>query len=301
MNRQQASLEQIDIVVVDDNRTMLNLMRTICRSIGIHKIRVFQNVEEGMADIRIFHPDILITDYEMEPITGLDLVRMIRDDSNPALARLPILMVTAHSHRGLVLEARDTGVDDFIVKPVSPERVEAGIRAVIERKLRPAAAIAALPSGSDSETMPAGNDPDNMAQQTIKLERLRKAEQEIRALKEQYERDLLPAVTQLSTLLLQIEAGQLDPDRLPKAFRKAHDFKGQGSSFGYPLLSEFAGSLARLLRDKIQLSEVELKIARAHADALIIVARNRIRGDGGQTGRALRQSFERMVAKISSQ
>ncbi|MBP7062807.1 response regulator [Ferrovibrio sp.] len=298
MNRQPASLEQIDIVVVDDNRTMLNLMRTICRSIGIHRIRVFQNVEEGMNDIRVIHPDILITDYEMEPITGLDLVHMIRSDSNPVLKRLPILMVTAHSHRGLVLEARDTGVDDFIVKPVSPERVEAGIRAMIERKARSAASA---PPNGDNQGMLPGKDGGDTAQQAIKLERLRKAEQEIRALKEQYERDLLPAVTQLATLLSQIEAGQLDPDRLPKAFRAAHDFKGQGASFGYPLLSEFAGSLARLLRDKIQLTEVELKIARAHADALIIVARNRIRGDGGQTGRALRQSFERMVAKIGGQ
>jgi chemotaxis protein histidine kinase CheA len=94
-----------------------------------------------------------------------------------------------------------------------------------------------------------------------------------------------------------------DPMQRPAAFKEmvtiAHDLKGQGGTFGYPLVSIFATSLNRFVSLKTDIRDHHVEIVKAHIDAMRAVIRERVKGDGGDIGKALTVGLERVIAKFS--
>jgi len=94
-----------------------------------------------------------------------------------------------------------------------------------------------------------------------------------------------------------VASGGQDPDAIKTLYRVVFDTKGQGGSFGYPLLTRVAGSLAEFLMERNELDGFGLEVAGAHVSAMRAVIRENVRDDGGKTGVELVQSLEALVAK----
>lgn len=107
------------ILIADDYKTMLRILRNLLRQLG------FANVEEatdGSAALEKLRKDtfgLVISDWNMEPMTGIQLLREVRADDG--LKRLPFIMITAESKSENVAAAREAGVSGYIVKPFNAE------------------------------------------------------------------------------------------------------------------------------------------------------------------------------------
>ena len=103
------------ILVVDDYKTMLRIVRNLLNQLGFEDVD--EAIDGGVALQKLKQKDygLVISDWNMEPMTGLDLLKEIRADSR--LKALPFIMVTAESKTENVVAAKEAGVSNYIVKP----------------------------------------------------------------------------------------------------------------------------------------------------------------------------------------
>ena len=123
-------LKGVQVLVVDDNRHMRDITLKILASAGFGGLHQAASAPEAMRRLAETPMDLAIVDYKMAPIDGIDMVRQIRRRASTQY--LPVIMLTGHANWRRVREARDAGVTEFMVKPISPrillERIEALIR-----------------------------------------------------------------------------------------------------------------------------------------------------------------------------
>jgi two-component system chemotaxis response regulator CheY len=116
------------VVIVDDYTTMLRILRNLLRQLEIN------NVEEASDGDTAYHllqknpPDLVISDWNMAPVTGLDLLKRVRADAK--LKHIPFIMVTAESKTENVIAAKQAGVSNYIVKPFNADTLRAKIASV---------------------------------------------------------------------------------------------------------------------------------------------------------------------------
>ncbi len=123
----------LSIMIVDDDMLMRNLVKSMLFSLGITKVSIQSNPNEAINDIVALKPDILITDWEMKPINGLDFSKKIRGMNNPLLSHLPIIMLTGYTQIDRVFAAREIGINEFLAKPVSVQTLYSRILSVAKR------------------------------------------------------------------------------------------------------------------------------------------------------------------------
>jgi CheY-like chemotaxis protein len=114
-----ATVADIVVMIVDDNRQMRVLTRSLLRAAGVNKVIDAETAEEAIDAMRRTTIDIVLLDWKMSPMNGLDFTLQVRrapDSPNPFV---PILMMTAHTEQSRVAAARDAGVTGFLRKPVS--------------------------------------------------------------------------------------------------------------------------------------------------------------------------------------
>ncbi len=109
----------IRILVVDDMSTMRRIIKTILNQLGYSNIDEAENGKQALAKLKKERFDFVITDWNMPEMDGLELVKAIRADEE--LKTLPVLMVTAEAKKENVMEALKAGVNNYIVKPFTPE------------------------------------------------------------------------------------------------------------------------------------------------------------------------------------
>ncbi len=126
------NLDRLNVLVLDDNRNMRTLLEAILFALGVRKIHEATDVKQAFRDLQYFHADIVISDWQMEPLNGLDFVRMVRSDDDSPNPYVPIIMLTGHSELHRVCEARDAGVDEFLTKPVSAQAMYSRLTSIIE-------------------------------------------------------------------------------------------------------------------------------------------------------------------------
>lgn len=126
------NISKVKFLVVEDNPFMKDLMRQILRTLGVQQIVEAADGAEGYELFREMIPDIVLLDWHMEPMNGLELTKMIRGPESPN-RHLPVIMITAYSEIDRVTLARDAGVNEILVKPIAATNLFARIRAVIER------------------------------------------------------------------------------------------------------------------------------------------------------------------------
>jgi len=109
----------IRILVVDDMSTMRRIIRTILNQLGYSNIEEAENGKQALAKLKKEKFDFVVTDWNMPEMDGLSLVKAIRSDEE--LKHIPVLMVTAEAKKENVMEALKAGVNNYIVKPFTPE------------------------------------------------------------------------------------------------------------------------------------------------------------------------------------
>ena len=125
----------LSVLVVDDASTMIRIISNLLRQIGFRDIDEVQGGATAIAKMRIKRYGLVISDWNMEPITGLDLLRQVRADPN--LGEIPFIMVTAETRTKNVIAAKDAGVNNYIVKPFNAQTLKAKIEAVFAEKAEP--------------------------------------------------------------------------------------------------------------------------------------------------------------------
>lgn len=120
--------KEMRILVVDDYRTMLRIISNLLKQLGFINIEEAENGHDALQKLRQAPFGLVISDWNMEPMTGLQLLKEVRAD--PTLKKTPFIMVTAESKTENVIAAKQAGVSNYIVKPFSAEILKSKIVSV---------------------------------------------------------------------------------------------------------------------------------------------------------------------------
>jgi CheY-like chemotaxis protein len=124
--------DRLKILLVDDNPHMRKLVATILHAFGIVQVYEADNAKRAWAMLREYNPDVVLLDWMMDGMNGLELSRLIRTSAASPNPFVPIVMLTGHTDIERVREARDSGVNEFLAKPVSVNGIMTHLLAVIE-------------------------------------------------------------------------------------------------------------------------------------------------------------------------
>lgn len=124
--------DRMKVLVVDDNVHMRKLVTTILQAFGVIQIYEAENGERAWSILREANPDVVVLDWVMEGMSGIELMRMIRTNPQSANPFVPVIMLTGHTSIEHVNKARDSGINEFIAKPVSVKTMMQRLVAVIE-------------------------------------------------------------------------------------------------------------------------------------------------------------------------
>ena len=120
------------ILLVDDNHHMRMLLTEILRALGVVHIYEANDGAEGLQMMRDHPIDIIMTDLSMQPLDGIDFVRLLRNSPDSPNQLASVIMVTCHSTFARVNEARDAGVSEFLTKPLTARVVVERLHQAIE-------------------------------------------------------------------------------------------------------------------------------------------------------------------------
>jgi DNA-binding response OmpR family regulator len=124
------------ILIADDDRIVRRIVVAKLSGLGYD----LTQAEDGQQALHLleggFVPDLIITDSLMPRMTGLELARSIRSSPNSDVATLPIIMLTSRQGEHDIIEGLQTGLDDYVTKPFSPDELAARVRTVLWRARR---------------------------------------------------------------------------------------------------------------------------------------------------------------------
>lgn len=123
---------KIRVLIVDDQKYGRDLLKTIMKSIGVGVVDCAPDGESAFFIFRENPADIVLTDWLMEPTCGLALTRRLRTDPQSPNPQVPIIMASGFSERWRVLQARDAGVNEYLVKPFAGKQLLERFAAIIE-------------------------------------------------------------------------------------------------------------------------------------------------------------------------
>ncbi len=132
MSDSHYNFEELNVLVLDDSPNMRALVVSILHALGVRNIMEADDVTRAFMELKNFSADIVVTDWHMEPLDGLDFVRMVRSGDNSPNPYVPIIMLTGHTELQRVMESRDAGVNEFLAKPISAKSLYQRIVAIIE-------------------------------------------------------------------------------------------------------------------------------------------------------------------------
>ena len=118
----------IPVLVVDDYKTMVRIIRNLLKQLGFSDIDDAADGTEALGKMHQRKYGLIISDWNMEPMTGYELLKEVRTDDG--LARTPFIMVTAESKTENVIAAKKAGVNNYIVKPFNAATLKSKIDAV---------------------------------------------------------------------------------------------------------------------------------------------------------------------------
>ena len=118
----------IPVLVVDDYKTMIRIIRNLLKQLGFEDVDEASDGTEALGKMKDRRYGLVISDWNMEPMTGYELLKQVRSDSS--LSKTPFIMVTAESKTENVIAAKKAGVNNYIVKPFNAPTLKSKIEAV---------------------------------------------------------------------------------------------------------------------------------------------------------------------------
>ncbi len=117
------------ILIVDDYNTMLRILANLLKQLNFSNVDTAMDGSEALQKLRAEKFDMVISDWNMEPMTGIELLREVRGDDG--LKHIPFIMITAESKSENVIAAKEAGVSNYIVKPFNAETLKGKMVSVI--------------------------------------------------------------------------------------------------------------------------------------------------------------------------
>lgn len=127
------NLEHIKVLIIDDMRPMLTLTKAVLTSFGFSDITLAENGADGFEKFCAIKHDFVITDWLMDPVDGLAFIDMVRKSPLSPNPFVPVIMMTGFSSRLRVMNARDHGITEFLVKPFTARDLYARVFQIIEK------------------------------------------------------------------------------------------------------------------------------------------------------------------------
>ncbi len=125
--------EKLSMLVVEDTAPMLKLLVSVLEALGIRNIQTANNGEAAYRAFLQNNHDIVLSDWQMSPVDGIALTRLIRKDIQSPNKMVPVVLITGYSAWSRVEEARDAGVTEFLVKPFTANDLAKRIAHVINK------------------------------------------------------------------------------------------------------------------------------------------------------------------------
>jgi two-component system, chemotaxis family, chemotaxis protein CheY len=127
------AFDNLKALIVEDNAHMRSLLRALLNSVGIREIAEAGNGQSAIALLRERKSDLVLSDLAMKPMDGLEFTRRVRNDEHSPNPFVPIIMITGHTEKHRVEAARDAGVTEFLVKPITAHSLFSRIAEIVER------------------------------------------------------------------------------------------------------------------------------------------------------------------------
>lgn len=122
--------KNMNVLIVDDYNTMLRIIKNLLKQLGFNNVDEATDGAMALEKIKSKSYGLVISDWNMEPMTGIQLLRSIRGSSE-GYKNVPFIMITAESKTENVVEAKKAGVNNYIVKPFNAETLKSKIVAVL--------------------------------------------------------------------------------------------------------------------------------------------------------------------------
>jgi two-component system, chemotaxis family, chemotaxis protein CheY len=122
----------ITVLIVDDNAHMRAIIKELLRGAGVTQIKEANDPVDAFEVLKTSPIDLILADLSMPIIDGVEFVKMVRTSADSPNPYMPIIMITGHSERSRVTAARDAGVNEFLVKPVTAKALLERLSLIIE-------------------------------------------------------------------------------------------------------------------------------------------------------------------------
>jgi CheY-like chemotaxis protein len=279
---------------------------------GAEAIRFLRQMQHDPHSVGASSIDLVISDWVMDPIEGATLLRWIRRHKASPDRFLPFIMVSAYSEWNRVQTARDSGVNEFLARPFSVAAVLQHILAVIQDHrnyvrtntfFRPDRRRDAKSVGDDRRTLHTSDDdaidkgirfyasPRVLRAKAgggiaVDAKRIANIQKELDSWNDDFVKWTLEYIEKLKRMLAMTRRKEPSSRRgdFTRINEIAHELRGQGGIFSYPLVSAVAKSLFELTKDTLDRSDECLLLIQNHIETLKIVLRDEVRGDGGSVG-----------------
>jgi CheY-like chemotaxis protein len=317
-----SGLEKLTVLLVEDSPQVRSLFVSVLNQLGIGQIirapegaeaiRLIRQTQHDPASAGASAIDMIISDWVMDPIDGATLLRWVRRHKDSPDRFLPFVMVSAYSEWHRVQSARELGVNEFLAKPFSVASVLKHIIAVIQDRRRyvrtnsffgPDRRRTSNPIGVDLRTIHTSNEdaidkgirfyspPRFLRAKTggdisFDASQIANIQNELDSWNDDFVNWTLDYIENLKRLVAATRRKEPSQRRgdFDKVNQIAHELRGQGGIFGYPLVSLVAKSLFELTKDTLDRSDECLHLIQNHIETLQIVLRDEVRGDGGNLG-----------------
>jgi len=123
--------KNMKILVVDDFSTMRRIVKNLLKDLGFTNTVEADDGKTALPILQAGGIDFLVTDWNMPGMTGIDLLKAVREDPN--LVNLPVLMVTAEAKRDQIVMAAQAGVNGYVIKPFTAATLKEKIEKIFER------------------------------------------------------------------------------------------------------------------------------------------------------------------------
>ncbi len=129
-------LAHIKLLIVDDERMIQRLVHDVLNSLGFQYIKIASSGRAAIELVTNEDFDLIITDWRMQDINGLDFVRFLRDQAHTPKGRIPIIFLTGNAEARDVCEARDAGVNEYLIKPFTVQQLIKKVRNIVDNPRR---------------------------------------------------------------------------------------------------------------------------------------------------------------------
>ena len=118
----------LPVLIVDDYKTTVRIVSNLLRQIGFENLDEASNGEEALQKLETGSYGLVLSDWNMEPMSGYELLTRIR--RHPTLGDTPFVMITAETREENILAAKSAGADNYIIKPFTAETLRGKLEAV---------------------------------------------------------------------------------------------------------------------------------------------------------------------------